>query len=154
MSAHDEARIRRCVALALEAQAAGDHPFGALLEVDGVVVLECRNTVSTSRDASAHAELNVVRGAQAALPVGTKLADATMYTSTEPCMMCCGAIYWAGIGRVVYGCSDKQLAAVAGGDFLVPCRQSFAHGQRPVEVVGPVLGDECARAHADYWPNL
>ncbi len=70
--------------------------------------------------------------------------------------MCSGAIYWAGIGRVVYGQSEKSLKAMTGAHgenptLDLPCRVVFAAGQRAVEVVGPLLDDEAAALQRDFW---
>jgi tRNA(Arg) A34 adenosine deaminase TadA len=70
--------------------------------------------------------------------------------------MCAGAIYWAGIGRVVYGLPEHRLKAITGTHeenptLDLPCRTVFAAGQRPVEVIGPLLEDEAAALHADFW---
>ena len=70
--------------------------------------------------------------------------------------MCAGAIYWAGIGRVVYGLSEHRLKAITGAHLEnptldLPCRTVFAAGQRQVEVIGPLLEDEAAVLHEDFW---
>jgi tRNA(Arg) A34 adenosine deaminase TadA len=142
--------IRRCYELAASAVAKGNHPFGALLVHEGQIILESENTVHTASDPTGHAELNLVREAGKRFPPEV-LAQATLYTSTEPCMMCSGAIYWAGIGHVVYGCGEDTLASYAGDDFLAPCRATFAKGKRVVLVEGPVLDDEGAPLHANFW---
>ena len=147
----DERLIRRCLALAREAVSAGHHPFGALLARGDEVVLEAHNTVSVD-GATAHAELNLVRRALEKLGRDA-LADCTLYTSTEPCAMCAGAIYWARIPRVVFGCSVEGLHSVTDGTLRLPCREVFAHGSRPVEVIGPVLEEESLRVHRSFWPE-
>ena len=83
-----------------------------------------------------------------------------LYTTAEPCAMCAGAIYWAGIGRVVYGMTEKELLAQTGADpqnptFDLPCREVFARGQKAIEVVGPFpeLVEEIAEVHKGYWNN-
>jgi len=81
------------------------------------------------------------------------LAACTMYTSAEPCAMCAGAVYWAGIGRVVYGLAERRLKEVTGNHaenptLDLPCRVVFAAGRRPIEVIGPLLEDEAAALHA------
>jgi len=70
--------------------------------------------------------------------------------------MCAGAIYWAGIGRVVYGQSEASLKAATGAHaenptLDLPCRAVFTAGQRPVEVIGPLLEDEAAGLQAGFW---
>lgn len=149
------APLRRAIALAREARERGDHPFGALLlGADGEVLAEARNNVNTTGDPTGHAETNLVRAA-AALPADT-LAGATLYTSTEPCVMCSGAIYWAGIRRVVYAFPERALLELTGADaenptFDLPCRTVFAAGQRPTAVIGPLLETEARRVHEGFW---
>jgi tRNA(Arg) A34 adenosine deaminase TadA len=150
-AAHD-VYIRRAVELAAAAVEKGNHPFGACLVLDGKVLLEAENTVVSGRDHTGHAELNLVKAAHAALDAGI-IERATLYTSTEPCMMCCGAIYWSGISHVVYACSEQTLAKFAGADFLMPSREVFARGARRVLVEGPVLEDLAAGQHAAFWPR-
>lgn len=81
---------------------------------------------------------------------------ATLYTSAEPCVMCTGAIYWTGIGRIVYALSESWLLELTGDDpenptFDLPCREIIARGQRNIEVLGPLLEDEAAAAHEEFW---
>jgi tRNA(Arg) A34 adenosine deaminase TadA len=69
--------------------------------------------------------------------------------------MCSGAIYWAGIGRVVFGCPSKALGAISGEELDVDCRTVLGAGTlRAVEVVGPVLGEEAAAQHRAFWPGF
>ena len=101
--------IQQTYQLARRAVQNGNHPFGALLQIDGEVVLTQMNQVITSGDVTGHAELELVRKASVAFK-HEELTRAVLYTSTEPCAMCSGAIFWSGIGTVVYGCSAKKLA--------------------------------------------
>lgn len=136
--------------LADQAAAGGDHPFGALLVRDGQIILEARNTVNTERDITGHAELNLVREAFHTLPPEVVQA-CTLYTSTEPCPMCAGAIYWAGIPRVVYACSAERLGEIAGSSFVIPCREVLERGLRQVHVEGSLLEEDAAVAHLHFW---
>ncbi len=148
--------MRRAIGLARLARGHGNHPFGALLaDAEGEVLLEAENTVVTASDLTGHAELNLVRQASKHLD-GDARAAATLYTSTEPCAMCAGAIYWAGVSRVVFGLRESELPALTGTDprnptLALPCREVFARGQRPIEVVGPVLEDEARAVHEGFW---
>jgi tRNA(Arg) A34 adenosine deaminase TadA len=151
-----ELLIRRALGLASLAREHGNHPFGALLaDAAGDVLLEAENTVVTASDCTGHAELNLVR--QACLKLdGDALAAATLYTSTEPCAMCAGAIYWAGVLRVVFGLRESELAALIGTNprnptLTLPCREVFARGQRPIEVIGPLFEDEARAVHHGFW---
>jgi tRNA(Arg) A34 adenosine deaminase TadA len=150
-TARDERLIRRCFELAREAVAAGSHPFGALLARGDEVLLEARNTVAED-GVTGHAELNLVREALASLGRDV-VSDCTLYTSTEPCAMCAGSIYWARIPRVVFGCSVEGLHSVTEGTLRLPCREVFACGERPIEVRGPVLAEQGLDVHRDFWPH-
>lgn len=157
-SSQDEVLLRRSIALARAARDHGNHPFGALLTgADGKVRLEAENTVVTDRDCTGHAELNLMRDACRTLDRG-ELVGSTIYTSTEPCAMCSGAIYWAGVSRVVFGLRASELRALTRSDpenqqLALPCREVFRHGQRSVEVLGPLLEDEARVVHEGFWRN-
>ncbi|MBE2222678.1 MAG: nucleoside deaminase, partial [Anaerolineae bacterium] len=144
--------ILQCYDLARQAIANGDHPFGALLVCAGEVVLTAVNTVHSNRDVTQHAELNLVSQAGRLLGYAA-LAESTLYTSTEPCAMCTGAIFWAGIPTIVYGCSATSLGQIAGGMFVVPSRQLLAKATRPTHIIGPVLEAEGIAIHQTYWPT-
>jgi tRNA(Arg) A34 adenosine deaminase TadA len=155
MSDADLVHLRRAIAVSVAAVAHGNHPFGAVLvDSDGVLVLEAENTVVTGLDVTGHAETNLVRLTAGRAP--EQLSGCTLYTSCEPCAMCSGAIYWAGIGRVVYGLAETDLLVIAGANpgnptMSLPCRTVFAAGQRPTVVIGPLLADEAAAPHRDFW---
>ena len=145
----DDYFLRQAFAVARRALAHGNHPFGAILvDEQRHVLLEAENGYMPSRDRTGHAER---------LLFGTEvLAKATLYSSAEPCAMCAGAIYWAGIGRVVYGLSEARLRGVTGNHpenptLDLPCREVFRSGQRATEVVGPLLEDEAEALHAGVW---
>jgi tRNA(Arg) A34 adenosine deaminase TadA len=134
----------------------GNHPFGAVL-VDRAsnVLLEAENGYMPLRDGTAHAERLLATQACTTLDAKT-LRGATIYSSAEPCAMCSGAIYWAGIGRLVYGLSEHRLRTFTGNHpenptLNLPCREVFASGQRPTEIVGPLLEDEAAALHEGIW---
>jgi tRNA(Arg) A34 adenosine deaminase TadA len=142
--------VRKALALARQARHEGNHPFGALLALDGNVVLTAKNSVFTDRDPTAHAETNLV--AQAVRELQPEhIRSAVLYTSCEPCAMCVGKMYWAGIRQVVYGLSSRSLSLLAGPDFLIPCRELFERAVEPVIVIGPLLEDEARSVHSGYW---
>jgi tRNA(Arg) A34 adenosine deaminase TadA len=149
----DEIRLERAVVLAWQARDRGDHPFGALLVTRDGGVLEARNTVVTGEDPTGHAETNLVRLA-GRLDRGTLLAS-TLYTSTEPCAMCAGAIYWSGVGRMVFALSGEALAGIARQDGVpplrLPSREVFARGGRPVVIDGPVQLASAEKVHEGFW---
>ena len=148
----DEIFIAKTYQLAQSAQAKGNHPFGALLVVDGKIDLTAENTVVSDKDVTRHAELNLVSKATQALDPAT-LAGSILYTSTEPCAMCAGAIFWAGISQIVYGCSAVTLGEIAGDAFVVPCRELLKYGrtEKEISVIGPLLEDQGAAIHRNFW---
>ncbi|WP_396667487.1 nucleoside deaminase [Microbacterium sp. R86528] len=155
-SAIDTAHLRTAIQIANESVAAGNHPFGAVLaDPDGTVVLSAQNSVVTERDVTCHAETNLVRLAMRRYDPD-QLGSFTLYTSCEPCAMCAGAIYWSGIGRVVFALGETTLYELTGINpdnptLAVPSRVVFGGGQRSTEVVGPALEDEAAVAHESFW---
>lgn len=153
----DSLYLRRAIALSERARTNGRHPFAALVVAPSGEVLAAAENRATGPDcdATGHAELEAVRAASR-LHSPETLAAATLYSSAEPCAMCAGAIYWSGIGRVVYGLSEEKLLALTGNHpenptLRLPCREVFARGQRAIEVIGPFLEDEAAAAHAGFW---
>jgi tRNA(Arg) A34 adenosine deaminase TadA len=152
----DEALLRRSFEVAGRARSSGNHPFGALLAgPGGEVLLERENGYLPERDMTAHAERLLATEASCRWRPDF-LARCTLYSSAEPCAMCAAAAYWAGVGRVVYGLSERRLKALTGAHeenptLDLPCREVFAAGQRPVEVVGPLLEDEAAALHQGAW---
>ena len=141
---------RQAIELARQARAAGNHPFGALLALDGTVILTAQNTVHTDRDPTAHAETNLVALAIRQLHED-QIRHSVLYTSCEPCAMCAGTIYWAGVRSVVYALAAADLATLAGGEFLVPCRDVFGRAVQTVSVTGPLLTAEAREVHLGYW---
>jgi tRNA(Arg) A34 adenosine deaminase TadA len=146
-----EQYMKRAIELAGEAVERGDQPFGSLLVLDGEIVAEARNAVNTRDDLREHPELSLAAEADRDLSPADR-SRTVMYTSTEPCAMCSGGIYHAGLGAVGYSVSAERVTELAGGDFAVPSSDVFAYGSRPIEVFGPVLPEAGAAVHRDYWP--
>lgn len=108
IDANDHHHLQRCVALAAEAVAAGDEPFGSVLvDASGAVRAEDRNRIA-SGDATRHPEFALARWAATHMTIETRAA-ATVYTSGEHCPMCAAAHAWVGLGRIVYASSAAQL---------------------------------------------
>ena len=149
--------LRLTIRLSEESKVRGRHPFAALVadEHGNVVSQAGNNSMPPEGDPTQHAEL--VAAALAARKLSPdELARCTLYTSAEPCCMCAGAVYWTGIGRVVYALSEHSLLDLTGDHpenptFSLPCREVFARGQRKVEVVGPLIEDEAAAPHRGFW---
>lgn len=146
--------LRLAIDVARRAREHGNHPFGAILaDEQGNVLLEAENTVITANDCTGHAELNLMRLASRQFSAEA-LSRCTLYSSTEPCPMCAGSIFWGGVGRVVYALSEDGLYALTGDSphkLLLSCRDVFACGGRPIEVLGPMLEDESRQVHEGFW---
>lgn len=150
LSIQDDQFVTRVLALAEQSRNEGHHPFAALVvDAQGNVLAEAMN--ASGSDRTAHAEMNALR-----LAAKENLQGATLYSSAEPCAMCAGGAYWAGVGRVVYALAEESLLELTGSDpenptLSLPCREVFARGQREVEVIGPVREDEARNAHRGFW---
>lgn len=142
--------LRRCVALATEALEAGDEPFGSVLvDADGQVLREDRNRAN-SVDATYHPEIAVAKWAAENMTAEAR-AKAVVYTSGEHCAMCSAAHAWAGLDRIVYISSSKQLSewmAEMGVTSTSPINSLSIQEVAPnVPVEGPIAGlDEEVKA--------
>ena len=150
----DDERDARFMREAMEeagaAAAVGDVPVGAVVvDASGAIVGRGRNRREADQDPTAHAEVDALRRAAAALG-HWRLEGATVYVTLEPCPMCAGALVNARVARVVYGCADPKAGAV---DTL------FALGRDPrlnhrFEAQGGVLGEACAALLRGFFAGL
>jgi tRNA(Arg) A34 adenosine deaminase TadA len=153
---HDIEHLRQAISVAAQSRQHGNHPFGAVLvDENGTVLLQAENTVNTERDCTGHAETNLVRLASKHFTT-EQLARCTLYSSTEPCAMCAGAIHWSGIRRVVFALSEVALYEIVGPSpehLVLACRDVFARTQREIAVSGPSaeLAEEARAVHAGFW---
>ncbi len=141
----DQAHMREVFAIARRARAHGNRPFGAMLVAgNGAVLAVAENSQVTDEQMLAHAEMNLLRRAVKDFSPDD-LAIATLYTNAEPCAMCAGAIFWSGIGRLVFGLSGDRLHRMSGFSprMLVPsARDVLVRAGRQIEIVGPVFESE------------
>ncbi len=150
--------LKRTIELAEQAVKHGNTPFGALLvDKDGNIILEQENIEITENDCTGHAETTLMRKASK-LYSKDFLWNCTLYTSVEPCAMCSGAIYWGNVGKIVYGISEKELLSLTGNNkqnptLDLPCRKIFEHGQKEINIVGPIesVKKEILEIHRRYW---
>ncbi|EPT8453403.1 nucleoside deaminase [Vibrio fluvialis] len=148
--------LRHSFALAEDAKSRGIHPFAAVLvDANGEILLEQINGYLPDLDMTGHAERLIMTQASK-LYRPDFLNQCTLYVSAEPCAMCAGAIYWAGVGRVVYGLSETRLKALTGNHpenptLELPCRIVFESGQRTTEVHGPLLEEEAEQIQHGAW---
>lgn len=144
---HEVQAMRLAISAARQARAAGDTPFGAtLVSPEGDIVHTSHNRQNSSNDCTAHAELVLVRevtaqhGAQ-------ELKGATVFASGEHCAMCSGAMFWAGISRVVYAATTQDISEALGGPSLpVRCAQVLGEAQPAVKVEGGLLREDAVAA--------
>ena len=141
----DEYFMRRAMELAREAEALDEVPVGALAVRDGRIIAEAYNTRETDKCATHHAEVLAIEAACRALG-GWRLPGVTLYVTMEPCAMCAGAIINARVPRVVYGAPDLRFGAF--GSLIDLAAVPLNHTP---EVVGGVLGEECASMLTEYF---
>ena len=150
--------IRRCIEVSRRSIEHGNTPFGAILvDPEGNILMEQENVEVTTGDCTGHAETTLA--AKASKEYSKEfLNGCTLYSTIEPCVMCAGAMYWAGIGRLVYGASEERLLQETGSHPQNPtlsmkCRDVFASGQKEIEVIGPIqeLVEEVMEVHKGYW---
>lgn len=152
----DGTYLRQAIAWSRTARARGNRPFGAVvIGADGELLAEAYCNTSETGDCTGHAETNAVR--QLGPLVGREaLAQATLYSSAEPCVMCAGAIFWSGIGRVVFGIDAVRLRVFRGEraeqrDAELSCRDVFAASPHPIECIGPAMIEEASAPHVGFW---
>lgn len=136
-----ETFIRRAIEQARLARAGGDEPFGAVLVLAGVPVYEAPNRIFSRRDITAHAEMTAIREYCTAFKK-LSLRGYILYASTEPCLMCAGAIHWARISKVVYSVSQTMLQRLSGGRPKLSCACAINMGAEQIEIIGPLLPSE------------
>ena len=156
----DQYYIEKAVEVSRKARESGNTPFGCILvDQNGSILIEQGNIEITEKDCTGHAETALVRKASK-LYSKDFLWNCSLYSTVEPCAMCSGAIYWANVGRVVYGISEKSLLGLTGNHpqnptFNVPCRSIFAGGQKEIVVTGPIADTELEKkivaVHHGYW---
>lgn len=147
------AHLRAADAVAREAMAHGHHPFGAVLVGPDGRILMRQGNISTVR----HAETELARRAAEAYPPEF-LWTCTLVSTGESCAMCAATLYWANIGRLVYGFEESQLLALTGNHSENPtmslaARIVLGSGQKKIEVHGPFpeIADELLAVHRGFW---
>ena len=154
----DASRLRHAYALAGQARARGDRPFAAVIVAeDGTILAEGLSTQGTGGGGTlAHSEMNACQAVIAAAIPRARLRRATIYSSGEPCAMCASAIFYTGVGRVVYGLSAAEILHLRNAQphtagLSLSCRAVLGSAAEQVEVVGPCLEAEGAKPHEGYW---
>ena len=146
--------LKQANKIARAAMDGGHHPFGAVLVAsDNETLLMEQGNI----DSVAHAESTLAkRAAKKFSP--DELWGMTLYSTAEPCVMCAGTQYWANIGRLVYGMSERQLLDLTGNHsenptLDVPSRYVFSRGQKAIRIWGPIDAavEEIAALHVEFW---
>ena len=157
-SVADEEHLRETFAIARRAHAHGNRPFGALLVAgNGAILAAAENTQVTDGQVLAHAEMLLLQRVATEMSVDV-LEAATLYANAEPCAMCAGAIFWSGVGRLVYGISGDRLHELSGFSprtLIASAREVLSKAGRKIEVVGPALEIEAETLFAEGvlgWP--
>ncbi len=138
--------MRAAIALALEAEAAGEAPVGAVVALEGAILGRARNASIGLHDPTAHAEILALREAGAAAR-NYRLEGATLYVTLEPCVMCAGALVAARVKRLVFGARDLRFGGVR-SKFRLADSDVLNH---TVEVVEGVLAAECVELVRDFF---
>jgi tRNA(adenine34) deaminase len=135
----DHEFMREALAEAHSAAAAGEVPVGTVLVREGAIIARAGNRTIRDCDATAHAEILVLREAARAL-ANYRLGGTTLYATVEPCSMCAGAMIQARIARLVYGCDDPKGGAVRS------CFEILSHPglNHEVSVASGILAEESA----------
>ena len=152
-TAEDRVFMERAYVMARVATEHGGAPFGAVLVKDGKILAEFSNAEFATHDVTKHAETGLISAFSPKIDHAT-FAKSTLYTSSEPCTMCCGSIRFAGIGRVVYGTSEIQFLRVIGVPISanpLESREVFARTAPHTQVLGPLMEQEGLAIHVAYW---
>ena len=148
----DEIFMAEAIRLSREAVRHGNEPFGAVLVKDGKIVFTNENQIYTMHDPTFHAETGLIRRFCAETGI-TNLSGYTLYSSCEPCFMCCGAMVWMQLGRLVYGASDIDLCEILGVTGSECCKLVFGHSGNRIEVTSGVLREESLAVLREYFTS-
>jgi guanine deaminase len=133
--------MQLAIDIAREGIEAGEPPFGYAIAFGGRVFVE-RNRVKGRVDVTAHAEINALRVASTTL--GTRRLEGALVASTsEPCVMCAGALHWAGVDKVCFGTTIEDVKSIGFDELAIPAADLFRWGGSNVGVVPAVLRDQC-----------
>ena len=147
---NDQDFMRRAIELSRLAVEHGNEPFGAVLVKDGAIVYENENQIYTAHDPTFHAEAGLLRRFCAETGI-TDLTEYTLYSSCEPCFMCCGAMVWTKLGRLVFGASDRDLCSLLGAEGADCCGTVFGLAGNAIRVEGGLLREESLAVLRPYF---
>ena len=158
LSDTDATYLRDAIRMSAVARAKGNRPFGAVvISKQGELLAEAYCNTTETGDCTGHAETTAVR-MLSPKHARSVLAEATLYSSAEPCVMCAGAIFWSGIQRVIYGIDAERLRIFRGElleqkDAELSCRDVFNASSHAIECIGPALIQESSQVHEGFWKS-
>jgi tRNA(Arg) A34 adenosine deaminase TadA len=154
----DKKMLRAALQVAQRSFDKGNLPFGCILvDPEGEILAEGENTVITANDSIGHCEINLVHHLAGKFdPAFLQLCS--VYASTEPCPMCTGAIFWSGIGRIVFALSKEAYHSIANTSdpahiFDLSAEKLLSFGKREVKVSGPLLEKEASMLYRKWLPR-
>lgn len=148
----DKYFMQKAIELSVKAVEQGNEPFGAVLVKNNEIVYVNQNQIYTKNDPTFHAEFGLIRRFCEETGI-TDLSDYTLYSSCEPCYMCCGAMVWTKLGRLVYGASDIDLCEILGVEGSRCSKIVFEKSHANIEVVSGVLRDQAIKVLKSYFCN-
>ncbi len=137
----DERLMREALKEAKKAFEMDEVPIGAVIVCDGIIIARAYNYTEHLNDVTAHAEMQAITSAANNLG-GKYLPECTLYVTIEPCIMCAGALFWAQIGRIVYGASDPKRGYSMIGNQLLHPRTKISKG---------ILEEECSQLMKTFF---
>lgn len=132
--------------------ALGQSPFGCSIALDGQVIANAHNTVVLMTDITAHAEVNAIR--EACTHTGSIFLEGSIAATTcEPCPMCMSALHWARVKTVYFGATIDDAEEAGFNELTLPAQKLLDIGGSKVELIGPMMQDECRQLLADWKAN-
>jgi len=148
----DKIFMQKAIELSAKAVEHGNEPFGAVLVKDDQIVYTNENQIYTRNDPTFHAEFGLIRRFCEETGI-TDLSEYTLYSSCEPCFMCCGAMVWTKLGRLVYGASDIDLCGILGVEGSQCSKIVFEQSGADIEVVSGVLRRNALEILQSYFAD-
>ncbi|MGD2279191.1 MAG: nucleoside deaminase [Candidatus Omnitrophota bacterium] len=127
-------------------------PFGVVIAKDGEALASAHNTVLADNDPTRHAEIKAISAASRKLG-NYDLSGCDIYSTTEPCPMCFGAIHWARIDRLFYGTGIEDVKKLGFNELAIPAARMKKIGSSPLEIRGGFMREECEEL-LRFWENL
>ena len=143
---NDEEWMALAIQEALRAESEGEVPVGAVLVKDGQLIAQAHNQPISTNDATAHAEIQLLRAAGKHFK-NYRLTGTTLYVTLEPCAMCFGAMTHARIERLVYGANDPKTG-VCGSSVNLVNEKCFHH---KIHIVGGILEPNCKKILTNFF---